>query len=141
VTTLAGTAGQRGNADGIGAEARFGYPEGIAADNIGHLYVADTSNHTIRTITPAGVVGTLAGAAGQPDSTGSSRSIQRRAVIETAPQSSRSRHIGHRRPLELTQHQSRRPVQVPQRDGSLRQLRFQQVEQVSKIPVDVVGSS
>jgi sugar lactone lactonase YvrE len=64
VTTLAGKAGSMGSADGSGAAARFQIPEGIACDGAGNLYVTDTGNFTIRKITPAGDVTTLAGKAG-----------------------------------------------------------------------------
>jgi len=69
VTTFAGTAGTLGSADGTGAAAQFAGPRGIATDSAGNLYVADTRNDTIRLITPARVVTTLAGAAGQYGST------------------------------------------------------------------------
>ena len=64
VTTLAGVAGQIGSADGVGAAARLGDPDGVAVDAAGNVYVADTFNCTIRKITPAGAVTTLAGSAG-----------------------------------------------------------------------------
>ena len=69
VTTLAGTAGRKGSTDGVGAAARFNLPHGIAMDANGVVYVADTFNHTIRKITPAGSVTTLAGTAGRKGST------------------------------------------------------------------------
>lgn len=59
VTTLAGTAGMEGDADGTGADARFFQPNGVAIDSAGNIYVADTCNHSIRKITPAGIVTTL----------------------------------------------------------------------------------
>jgi sugar lactone lactonase YvrE len=66
VTTIAGSPGQPGSADGIGAAARFDRPYAMALDGFGTLYIADTGNHTIRKITPEGAVMTLAGSPGQP---------------------------------------------------------------------------
>jgi sugar lactone lactonase YvrE len=68
VTTLAGSAGYSGNADGTGSAAQFYNPTGVAVDSTGDLYVADYGNHTIRQVTSAGVVTTLAGTAGQSGS-------------------------------------------------------------------------
>jgi sugar lactone lactonase YvrE len=64
VTTLAGVAGSEGTNDGVGTLARFDDPEGVAVDISGNVYVADFRNHTIRKVTPSGVVTTLAGLAG-----------------------------------------------------------------------------
>ena len=64
VTTVAGTAGSMGSADGKRAEARFYFPIGIACDAAGNLYVTDAGDFTIRKITPGGNVTTLAGMAG-----------------------------------------------------------------------------
>ncbi len=65
VTTIAGTAGVQGSADGTGAAATFNRPQGIAGDGAGNLYVADYGNNTIRKLVIAtGAVTTLAGTAG-----------------------------------------------------------------------------
>ena len=74
VTTLAGSAGASGTNDGMGNMARFSDSCGVAVDSAGNVSVADTDNHTIRKVTPAGVVQTLAGSAGfigDADGTGS----------------------------------------------------------------------
>jgi len=52
VTTLAGQAGVAGGADGIGTNATFNLPDGIALDAGSNLYIADTANDTIRTVSP-----------------------------------------------------------------------------------------
>ncbi len=62
-TTFAGGSAA-GNADGIGDAARFAKPYDVAVDTNGNVYVSDSDNSTIRMITPAGVVTTLAGLAG-----------------------------------------------------------------------------
>ncbi|MCA8256399.1 hypothetical protein LGM89_24320 [Burkholderia sp. AU31624] len=67
VTTLAGS-GQSGSTDGLGGNASFNHPTGIAVDGAGSLYVADTENNLIRKITATGLVTTLAGS-GQRGST------------------------------------------------------------------------
>jgi len=66
VSTLAGLARSRGNADGQGTNAQFWAPFGVAAGPDGNVYVADTANNTIRKITADGVVTTLAGLAAHP---------------------------------------------------------------------------
>ncbi|HZZ20828.1 MAG TPA: hypothetical protein VFE25_15750, partial [Opitutaceae bacterium] len=67
-STLAGSAGVPGSTDGTGTAALFNLPQGIAVDGSGNVYVSDTNNSTIRKITAAGTVSTLAGAAGQTGS-------------------------------------------------------------------------
>jgi sugar lactone lactonase YvrE len=69
VSTLAGTPGSKGSADGTGASAQFDRPSGVAVDSSGNIYVADATNETIRKVTPSGAVTTLAGTPGAAAST------------------------------------------------------------------------
>jgi sugar lactone lactonase YvrE len=65
VTTIAGSPGASGTADGVGAAALFDSPSGLAYDGAGHLYVADSFNATVRRIDVAtGRVTTEIGRAG-----------------------------------------------------------------------------
>ena len=48
VTTVAGLAGIVGVTDGLGSQARFFNPYGIAIDHNGNLRISDTYNETIR---------------------------------------------------------------------------------------------
>ncbi len=75
VSTLNGLGQVMGSSDGLGNSALFNLPTGLAVDTSGNIYLADTANSTIRKVTPAGVVTTLAGLAGMAglqDGTGSS---------------------------------------------------------------------
>jgi streptogramin lyase len=65
-TTLAGKVQMTGHTDGTGSAARFNMPSDVALDANGNVYVTDTYNHTIREVTPAGVVTTIAGLALSP---------------------------------------------------------------------------
>ncbi|MEK8126322.1 stalk domain-containing protein [Paenibacillus filicis] len=58
VTTIAGD-GITGSVDGRGAKARFHSPMDVAVAGDGTIYVADTLNHVIRSISPGGDVKTL----------------------------------------------------------------------------------
>ncbi len=73
VTTLAGLASTPSNVDGPDSVARFKFPQGVAVGSSGTVYVGDTNNHTIRSVTSGGVVTTLAGFVdfGSTDGTGS----------------------------------------------------------------------
>ena len=58
VTRLAGGGSvggvSAGSVDGTGSAARFFLPIGIAVSTLGTVYVADSGNNLIRTISPAG---------------------------------------------------------------------------------------
>jgi len=73
VTTLAGVAPNPGSADGTAAPRGLTGLAGVAVDSAGDVLVADTGNNTIRKVTAAGVVTTLAGSlpfSGSADGTG-----------------------------------------------------------------------
>ncbi|MDB5179373.1 MAG: hypothetical protein JWN12_5 [Candidatus Saccharibacteria bacterium] len=77
VTTVAG-ATTSGYVDATGTSARFKWPDAMAIDGVGNLYVSDQyGNSYIRKITSAGVVTTLAGGAGgYADGTGAAARFQ-----------------------------------------------------------------
>ena len=62
ITTVAGTGEQGKNGDnGPAVAAQFSYPEGVAVDGLGNLYIADTGNHRIRRVDASGIITTIAG--------------------------------------------------------------------------------
>jgi sugar lactone lactonase YvrE len=75
VTTMAGWPASAGTADGTGWAARFKYPGGVRVDASGNLFISDGYANTIRMITPAGVVTTVAGIAGMSGSTNGSTAV------------------------------------------------------------------
>jgi sugar lactone lactonase YvrE len=63
ITTVAGngTAGVGGDG-GLATAAQLNYPQGIAVDSAGNLYIGDTNNHRIRKVTAVtGIISTFAG--------------------------------------------------------------------------------
>jgi sugar lactone lactonase YvrE len=64
VRTLAGAPLTSAFADGPGGAARFADPVGLALDSVGNVFIADSANHCLRQLTPAGNVTTIAGRAG-----------------------------------------------------------------------------
>jgi hypothetical protein len=70
VITIAGST--RGNEDGPALQAKFGWISGMVFDEQGNLYITDPGNHSIRKMTPDGIVSTIAGGVpGFADGTGS----------------------------------------------------------------------
>lgn len=62
ITTFAGNGNAADFGDGGPAtSASLNSPEGLAIDNAGNIYVADTASHRIRKITPDGTITTVAG--------------------------------------------------------------------------------
>jgi sugar lactone lactonase YvrE len=71
VSTLAGN-GNIGSSNGIDTAASFYFPNSLAVDAAGNVYVTDDINNLIRKVTPEGTVSTLAGSgkAGSANGTG-----------------------------------------------------------------------
>lgn len=70
VSTIAGNAGNSGTNNGTNGAAGFNSPLAAAADGNGDLLVADTSNSTIRRLTPVGTNWAVTTIAGQPETPG-----------------------------------------------------------------------
>ena len=62
ITTVAGNGSPGYSGDnGPATAAMLNYPEGIAIDGAGNLYIADSSNSRIRKVSPSGIITTFAG--------------------------------------------------------------------------------
>src|SRR5439155_184884 len=72
ITRVAGTltvSGSTGDG-GPATAAKLNFPEGVAATADGGFLIADSSNHAIRRVSPAGTITTVAGTLTTPGSTG-----------------------------------------------------------------------
>ena len=80
VSTFAGS--MEGYVDGDISIATFDRPTGMAMDAAGNIYVTEYGNHTVRKITPQGIVSTLAGGFnGYQDGTGTNARLFRPSDI------------------------------------------------------------
>ena len=62
ITTVAGTGTSGFSGDGGAATAaQLRFPQGVALDGSGNLYIADTNNHRIRKVDSSGIITTVAG--------------------------------------------------------------------------------
>lgn len=62
ISTLAGNGTSGSSGDGsLATLARLNSPQGVAADALGSIYIADTNNHRIRQVTAGLVITTVAG--------------------------------------------------------------------------------
>jgi uncharacterized protein (TIGR03437 family) len=62
ITTIAGNGEQGYLGNGIAAtSARLDSPWGVAVDSAGNVYIADSANHRVRKVSPAGVITDFAG--------------------------------------------------------------------------------
>ncbi len=71
VATIVNQGGQAGSSGdkGPAASAQLSQPQGLAVDQSGNLFIADTGNNRIRKVSPGGIIDTIAGT-GQPGHTG-----------------------------------------------------------------------
>lgn len=92
VTTFAGS-GAAGVVDGVGTAAQFDGPNGLVIDPEDNLYVADRNGNTIRKITPAGVVTTIAGSTTSGTANGSGSVARFTAPISLAMDSARNLYV------------------------------------------------
>ncbi len=93
VTTIAGSPGQTGSANGVGAAARFGWPQAMAlSPDETFALIADTDNHTIRRLDLATrqvtTVAGSAGASGSADGVGSAARFNRPQGVAISPDGS-----------------------------------------------------
>jgi sugar lactone lactonase YvrE len=62
ITTIAGTGVQGFSGDGGPAtSAQLRFPDGVAIDEQGNVYIADSQNHRVRKVSPGGTITTFAG--------------------------------------------------------------------------------
>ncbi len=62
ITTVAGNGGGGYTGDrGLATNATLNYPNGVAVDTIGNVFIADTSNNVIRVVGTNGIINTVAG--------------------------------------------------------------------------------
>jgi sugar lactone lactonase YvrE len=88
ITTLAGTDEPGFSGDsGPSGLARLNEPKGLAVDEQGHVYIADSENHVIRKIDRVtGVIATIAGSVtAMPDRPGMNQAIEAPPVQEEDP--------------------------------------------------------
>ena len=84
VSVLAGNG--PGSSDGEGTSASFNDPQGISIDSFGTVFIADTGNHCIRSISPTGVVSTLAGSgSGSSDGIGTNAQFNNPRDVAVGP--------------------------------------------------------
>lgn len=89
----AGTIKRFGGDGGPASQALLNFPTAIAADEDGHLYVADTMNHRIRRVDGrTGVISTLAGV-GQPRFSGDGGAAVNAGLNEPAALAVHDRHL------------------------------------------------